>query len=65
MIDECPNCFSPHVVPDGRRFQGDKVLRCMTCTSWFIESTGEPVLFVDDGGDDLPDGEINRDKYEE
>lgn len=63
MGDEvCPNCNSTMVVPDSRRLHGKKVRFCRTCFSWFTEA-GDPVLFVDDGGDDVPDDEAMSAKH--
>ncbi len=52
---ECPNCNSDAVVPDSRRLEGKSVLHCMNCDSWFEAISGATVLFVADGGDDVPD----------
>lgn len=55
----CPNCNSMLVVPDGRHFEGKSVLNCRECSSWFT-AAGDPVLFEDDGGDDVPDEQVKR-----
>lgn len=56
---QCPNCFSTLVVPDGRHVEGKRVLNCRNCTSWFTED-GTPILFEDDGGDDVSDEQVKR-----
>lgn len=49
---ECPFCSSDLTRPTVKHFEGELVIWCVSCSSFFMASSGDVVVPVADGGDD-------------
>lgn len=53
--DECPFCWSPDTRVTAKFFRGEIVCYCPNCDSNFGYLTLGVIVWVEDGGDDIPD----------